>query len=45
MSRKPFIAGNPKMNKNPEEAKVSAEAEDQNFLHQILLALVSQPCS
>ena len=26
MSRKPFIAGNWKMNKNPEEAKVFVEA-------------------
>ena len=42
MSRKPFIAGNWKMNKNPEEAKAFVEAVASNFLHQILLKLVSQ---
>ena len=42
MSRKPFIAGNWKMNKNPEEAKASLKQLHQNFLHQILLKQVSQ---
>ena len=42
MSRKPFIAGNWKMNKNPEEAKAFVEAVASNFLHQILLKQVSQ---
>ena len=42
MSRKPFIAGNWKMNKNPEEAKHSLKPLHQNFLHQTLLKQVSQ---
>ena len=37
MSRKPFIAGNWKMNKNPEEAKAFVEAVASKLPHQILV--------
>ena len=43
MSRKPFIAGNWKMNKSPEEAKAFVEASSiKTSLHLTLLKLVLQ---